>query len=105
MRYDDPNVPLSAVIALVSALLLFVLIVVLQAVFYNMQTAEMDRKVYSQRSEALASAEAAQLEQLATYGWADEAGGVVRIPIERAMELVAAEHGEAERAEGTQTAQ
>jgi hypothetical protein len=29
-----------------------------------------------------------QWEQLETYGWVDKEGGVVRIPIERAMDLV-----------------
>jgi hypothetical protein len=33
-----------------------------------------------------------QREQLETYGWVDKEGGVVRIPIERAMDLVL-EHG------------
>ena len=28
-----------------------------------------------------------------SYGWLDQKAGVVRLPIERAMELVAAEHG------------
>ncbi|MEO7037696.1 MAG: hypothetical protein ABI548_27280 [Polyangiaceae bacterium] len=28
-----------------------------------------------------------QKKQLASYGWADRAGGIARIPIERAMEL------------------
>jgi hypothetical protein len=29
-----------------------------------------------------------QREQLESYGWVDKEGGVVRIPIERAMDLV-----------------
>lgn len=37
----------------------------------------------------LATVEAAEREQLESYGWVDRGGGVVRIPIERAMELVA----------------
>jgi hypothetical protein len=34
---------------------------------------------------------AAEERELTTYGWIDEAAGVVRIPIERAMDLVAME--------------
>jgi hypothetical protein len=37
----------------------------------------------------LAAVEAQEREQLESYGWVDRSGGVVRIPIERAMELVA----------------
>ena len=90
-RYDDPDVPLSAVIGLIGAMLLVVIIVVLQAVFFDMEAAELERKVYSQRDEALARLEAEQRETLASYRWIDQEGGVVGIPIERAMELVAAE--------------
>lgn len=34
------------------------------------------------------------LQQLSTYGWVDERNGVVRIPIARAMALVAQEEGQ-----------
>jgi hypothetical protein len=91
MRYDDPNVPLSAVIGLIAVILVFVIIVALQAVFYNMQAAELERKVGSPRDQELAQLEASQREILTTYRWIDQKGGVVGIPIERAMELVAAE--------------
>ena len=91
MRYDDPNVPLSAVVGLVGVILLFVIIVALQAVFYQMETAELERKVGSQRDADLASLEASHREALASYRWIDQGGGVVGIPIERAMELVATE--------------
>jgi hypothetical protein len=32
-----------------------------------------------------------QSEQLGSYGWIDQSGGVARIPIEKAMELLVAE--------------
>ena len=91
MRYDDPNVAASAVIGFISAILLFVIIVMLQAVFYRAEERELMKKVYSQPNEALQQLDAVQLEQLNSYGWANQAEGVVHIPIERAMELVAAE--------------
>lgn len=40
-------------------------------------------------SAELAAYEAAQRELLSSYGWIDPTAGVVRLPIERAMELVA----------------
>ncbi len=91
MRYDDPNVAASAVVGIISAILLFVIIVVLQAFFYRAEQSELQRKVYSQPVEALQQLEAGQLELLTSYSRAAEGEGVVRIPIERAMELVAAE--------------
>ncbi|MGD9253338.1 MAG: hypothetical protein PVG92_05345 [Holophagae bacterium] len=94
MRYDDPNVAASAVVGFVSAILLFVIIVVLQAYFYRAEQQELERKVYTQPYEALQQLDATQLEQINSYGWVSEADGVARIPIDRAMELVASEAAE-----------
>ena len=91
MRYDDPNVAASAVVGVISAILLFVIIVVLQAFFYRAEQNELQRKVYSQPYQALQQLDAKQLELLNSYGWVSEAEGTVHLPIERAMELVAAE--------------
>ena len=87
MRYDDPNVPASAVVGIIGAVLLFVIIVGLQALFYRMQDAELADKVYSQPYEQLRQLDADQLEQLNSYGWVDQQAGTVHIPIERAMQL------------------
>ena len=94
MRYDDPNGAASAVVGFVSAILLFVIIVVLQAYFYSAEQRELERKVYTQPYEALQQLDATQLEQINSYGWVSETDGVARIPIDRAMELVASEAAE-----------
>jgi hypothetical protein len=94
MRYDDPNVPISAVVGVISAVLLFVIIVGLQALFFSMERGELERKVINRSNEALDGLEADQLEQLNSYGWVSEPDGVAHIPIERAMELVVREHQE-----------
>jgi hypothetical protein len=91
MRYDDPNVAASAVVGIISAVLLFVIIVLLQAWFYSAEEAEQFRKIHSQPYQELQNVDNEQLEQLASYGWVSEADGVTHIPIERAMELVVAE--------------
>jgi hypothetical protein len=91
MRYDDPNVATSAVIGIISAILLFVIIVALQAFFFTAEQQELEKKVYSQPYQALQQLDADQLELLNSYGWVSEADGVAHVPIERAMELVAAE--------------
>jgi hypothetical protein len=92
VRYDDPNVAASAVVGIISAVLLFVIIVVLQAYFFDAERAELEKKVYTQPDQALQQLDASQLELISSYGWVSQADGVVRIPIERAMELVAAEN-------------
>ena len=92
MRYDDPNVAASAVVGIISAILLFVIIVVLQAFFYRAERSELEKKVYSQPYQMLQQLDADQLELLNSYGWVSEAEGVVHIPIERAMDLIAAEN-------------
>jgi len=91
VRYDDPNVAASAVVGIISAILLFVIIVVLQAYFYSAERRELEKKVYSQPHQVLQQLDAKQLELLNSYGWVSEAQGVVHGSIERAMGLVASE--------------
>jgi hypothetical protein len=91
LRYDDPNVAASAVVGIISAILLFVVIVMLQALFFRAEHREMERKVYSQPYQALQQLDADQLGLLNSYGWVSEKDGVVHLPIDRAMELIVAE--------------
>ena len=91
MRYDDPDVPASAVVGIVGAILLFVIIVGLQALFYRMEGQELARKVYDQPYQELQQLDADQLEVLNSYGWTDQQAQIARIPIERAMQLVVEE--------------
>ncbi|MFV2072685.1 MAG: hypothetical protein ACC742_08535 [Thermoanaerobaculales bacterium] len=91
MRYDDPNVAATAVVGIVSAILLFVIIVGLQAFFFQAERDELTRKVYSRPYEALQQLDANQLELLNSYGWVSQPDGVVHVPIERAMELIVGE--------------
>ena len=41
----------------------------------------------TQRTEALAELRAKEAEQASSYGWVDQQAGVVRLPLERAMDL------------------
>jgi hypothetical protein len=68
-----------------------VLIVLLQAYFYEAQRREHYTKVIAQPSEELATAIAQQEQNLRGYRWIDQEKGIVGIPIERAMELVTRE--------------
>ena len=91
MRFDDPNISLSVVAGIVGAILVFVIIVGLQAMFYSMETAELERKVFNQPNQELEQLRAGQLERLHSYGWVDQNQGTVHIPIGRAMEIVSEE--------------
>lgn len=46
-----------------------------------------------QRRAALAELQAKQFKQATTYGWVDQKAGVVRLPIDRAMELTVQKYG------------
>ena len=71
--------------------LVVVLILLVQAWFFQAQTAEYVRKIIEPRAEELASATAEQQESLHSYRVVDPEAGTVAIPIERAMELVVRE--------------
>lgn len=85
---EEVNTPTIAAIGIISAILLFVLIVALQTLYYNLEEKETQKKVYSQRPERLARLRADQERDLTSYRWIDRENGVVGIPIDRAMALV-----------------
>jgi hypothetical protein len=99
VRYDDPNVQLSALVGILGSILLFVIIVGLQALFYKMQEDELRLKVYTQPYEELRRLDAEQLEDLNSYGWVDQQAGIAHIPIDRAMELTVRELSEPPQAD------
>ena len=88
---DELNTPAIVTVGIVAAILLFAAIVFLQAYFARAERDEYQRKVVSQRSEELATLQAAQEAQLSGYRWVDRARGIAAIPIDRAMALVARE--------------
>ena len=92
MRYEDPDVPASAVVGILGAILLFVIIVALQGLFYSMQNRELEAK--ANPYEPLRQLDADQIERLNSYGWVDQQQEIAHIPIERAMELVVVESQE-----------
>lgn len=99
---DDPRARNTAVAGIIGALLVFVIIVALQALFYNAEEQERVAKVYGQAPEELTRLRAQQLEQINSYRWVDPENGLVKIPIERAMELEAREIGTRQDARASQ---
>ncbi len=85
---DNVNVGFVAIVGVFAAVLLFVLIVVLQAWFYSWNESERARK--NEPSEELQQAIAAQRDKMNSYRVLDPAGKVRAIPIERAMQVEAA---------------
>jgi hypothetical protein len=90
---QEPNTSLTAVVGLVFAILLFVLVVVLQAYFYRANRDENVRKVVAQAPEELSQLLSQQEEKLHSYKILDPNKGVVAIPIDVAMRLLVRDGG------------
>ena len=88
---DDPQTSGTIITAIVGAVLIFALIVALQAMFYIVEENERYNKVYTQAPEDLTRLRAEQQERINSYRWIDQANGIASIPVERAMELMLAE--------------
>ena len=90
---EDPKASSTVIVAVIGALIVFVLIVALQAYFYNAEETEREGKVYAEVPQELAGLRAQQVEQLNSYHWVDQSKGTVAIPIERALELTVRDQG------------
>jgi hypothetical protein len=86
---EDPKASQIAILGIVGAVLTFAAIVWLQALFVHVEQREIRTKHLARAPEELARLRAEQLEALHSYRWVDEKSGVVSIPIEEAMKLVA----------------
>jgi len=89
----EPNAPLTALVGIVFAILLFVVVVLLQAIFYRAEQQENVRKVVAVAPQELSQLRAQQEELLHSYKVIDLQKGVVVIPIDVAMKLVVVEGG------------
>jgi hypothetical protein len=89
----EPNAPLTALVGIVFAILLFVVVVLLQAFFYRAEQQENVRKVVAVAPQELSQLRAQQEELLHSYKVIDLQKGVVAIPIDLAMKLVVVEGG------------
>ncbi len=90
-RHDDINTPSIAVIGFISAIVVFAIIVGVQALFFNYE-----RAVIEEQETRLPSLEAANLiaeqeARLQRQGWINRDEGRVAISIDRAMKVVVEE--------------
>ena len=88
---DDPSSSSTVIIGVVGTVLLFVVVIWLQAIFNKELQSERLSKQVLPRVVSLDDFEAGQQAVLHGYGWVDSEKGVVHIPIERAMELTVRE--------------
>ena len=74
---------------LILAVVLLVLIIVGLNIFYNMTEDEIVyENVLSQKNPRLQELRAEETKKLTSYAWVDSSKGIVRIPVDRAMELM-----------------
>lgn len=79
---------LGAVVAILVGFALFLILIAF--VYLRRQPApllENDGLAPAQRAQTLADLRTQDQQELTTYGWIDQGKGVVRLPIDRAMEL------------------
>ncbi len=88
---DNLDNGLILTIGALLVVLVFVIILLLQAWFYKAQHDERVRKVVAPRSEELISALADQQDGLHRYRMLDPETGRVAVPIERAVQLIVSE--------------
>jgi uncharacterized transporter YbjL len=83
----DPSASMAVLIGIVGAILTFVVIVALQAMFYNAE--EQASRVHLTDDSSLATRlRSEQLETINTYRWKDREKGLATIPIDRAMDRI-----------------
>jgi hypothetical protein len=87
----DPDALTTATVGIVGMILVVVVVVFVQGLYESMHDAEFEKKVVAEVPEELRSLRAAQRARLAETGWVDKSKGIVAIPIERAMALLAAD--------------
>jgi hypothetical protein len=68
-----------------------VMVIWLRSYFVDVQLEYVQKMVLSVENPKLQELQALEEEELTTYGWVDEEVGRIRIPIDRAMELVVSE--------------
>jgi hypothetical protein len=94
---QNPNTAFLLTIGGITTLLLVVILIGLQAWFYDAQNREMQRKVIGQPHWALEDLRLKQLANLNVYEWVDADKQRARIPIDVAMQIVAREQAQQQR--------
>ena len=91
---SEPNVRAIALFGVGTLVLLVVLVLGLQFYFDRTLEQEVYTQVLAPQSQLLTTLHAREDEELHTYRYIDRDRGAVRLPIERAMQLLAREYEE-----------
>lgn len=90
-RHENQRNGIIAVAGLLSGLAIVVVLIAGNAYFERMKYEKIYTRQLSAPNPALQQLRAEEEANLGSYGWVEEEAGTVRLPIERAMELVARE--------------
>ncbi len=90
-RQDDPSAVRTAYVTAIFVAVVVITVIALTAYFGRVASEEADTKVVQPESTWLQTLRAEQRARIEEYRWVSPDSGVVALPIERAMELVAAE--------------
>ncbi|PWU07132.1 MAG: hypothetical protein C5B43_00790 [Verrucomicrobia bacterium] len=82
-KYTWGGVGVVAIVALIGGLAMFL--------YFINAPKPINSEIVSERKARLAEVNAKQNELISTYAWIDQSKGVVRIPIERAMQITVEE--------------
>jgi len=88
---DELRASPIVIVGVVSAILFFVIVVGTSALFLYLEKHEATQKTSPLAPEELRRLKSQQMGELGAYRWVSEKDGIVRIPIDRAMELIADE--------------
>ena len=87
-RDSDLDIGATVVVALVGALLTIALVIAVQAFYYRTEDREF-QEAYAQPDLQVVQVKTDQLQLLTRYSLPEGGKGTIRIPIDRAMELIA----------------
>ena len=90
-RFDDVNTPAIAVVGLISAILVVVLVVGVEAVYWSYERSYVSNQPEQSRDLRAKNLIVEQDARLQRQGWLDRDVGRIAIPIDRSMELVVRE--------------
>jgi hypothetical protein len=88
---DELKASPIVMVGVVSAIIIFVIVVGISAVFLIEQKNQVAEKTSPLMPEELRRLKSQQIGEINAYRWISEKDGTVRIPIDRAMELVVTE--------------
>jgi hypothetical protein len=88
---SDPKSTPTLLVGVVGMILLMVIVLLVEVLYYRTSQAEIERKVIAEQPLELRQVQAEQLEQIHSYRWISQADGVAAIPIDRAVDLVVEE--------------